>query len=500
MPHTQGLIASVQRAYMQQTSTSLRVVDDCLAQIHANDRKGPQLNAIVAINEQARDRARELDEAFVQTRQLAGALHGIPVVIKDNFHTVDMPTRGSSAALSDALSDVESTITRKMRAAGAIMLAKTNMHELALSGTSVSSLAGQTLNPYDLSRTPGGSSGGTGVALAAGYGLVGLGTDTVNSIRSPASAACLVGLRPTRGLVSRAGIMPVAESQDTAGPLTHSVVDAARVLDVIAGFDVGDPLTALAVGHQSPCYVAALSGSTLMGARIGVMRTLFGQGAEHNAVNGAMAQALETMREAGAHCIDINDATIDSQQIIQRLDVQKWEFKALFDAYLKTRKGDSIQSLADLIDSGRFHKPSLETFLLSANAVDDRWADTEYLSRLAGMAKVREHLLFLMAKHDVDVLVYPLQKRLVVPVGELDQAERNGIVAAVTGFPAINVPVGFSASSQTAPVGVPIGMDILARPFQEVKLLQIASAFERLMPVYQAPPGMQSVWSLFQYE
>ena len=481
---------------MQQSSTVLQVVDDCLARIQACDLDGPRLNAVVAVNGQARNRARELDQVFGRTRQLAGPLHGIPVVIKDNFHTVDMPTRGGTVGLSDALSPLESTVTRKLRDAGAIMLAKTNMHELALAGITASSVAGQTLNPYDLSRTPGGSSGGTGAALAAGYGVIGLGTDTVNSIRSPASANCLVGLRPTHGLVSRAGVIPVTDSQDTAGPLTHSVADAALVLDVIAGFDAGDPATAQAVGNQPPSYLSSLAGSTLKGARIGIMRSLFGQGQEHADVNTAMARALDQMREAGTLCIDIHDEAIDSAQLIQGLDVQKWEFREIFNAYLETRGDSAIQTLTDLIEDGRYYKPGVEQFFQAANAVTDRWADAQYLSRRAGMAKMRARLLWLMATHDVDVLVYPLQKRLVVPVGEPDQAERNGIVAAVTGFPAINVPVGFSTASATAPVGVPIGMDILARPFQEVRMLQIASAFERLMPVYQAPQGMPSVWSV----
>src|SRR5690625_3304080 len=240
----EGVIARVQRSYAQQTLSVSRVVDDCLARIRDFDQHGPSLNAVVAVNEQARDTARKLDEYTTVNRRLAGPLHGVPVLIKDNFHTVDMPTRGSCRPLSDQTSALESTVTRRLRDAGAIMLAKTNMHELALAGTTISSLAGQTLNPYDLSRTPGGSSGGTGAALAAGYGLVGLGTDTVNSIRSPASANCLVGFRPTRGLVSRAGIIPVCESQDAAGPLVHSVADAARMLNVIAGFDPADPVTA----------------------------------------------------------------------------------------------------------------------------------------------------------------------------------------------------------------------------------------------------------------
>lgn len=494
MSHIESVIALTQQAITSQTATASRIVDDCLDRIQAWDQDGPCLNAVVAVNEQARDIAQQQDDAFAQTRQLTGPLHGIPILIKDNFHTADMPTRGSAAALSDAVTSMESTITRRLRTAGAIMLAKTNMHELALAGITVSSLAGQTRNPFDLSRTPGGSSGGTGAGLAAGYGLAGLGTDTVNSVRSPASANSLVGLRPTRGLVSRAGIIPVAESQDVAGPLTYTVADAARVLDVIAGFDAADPITAQGVGQQPASYVTAMTGGTLAGARVGVMHSLFGHGVEHEEVNAAMARALDAMRDAGALCVDIHDDEVDSPEIIKQLDIQKWEFKEQFNDYLKQRQDGAITNLEALIDSENYH-PGIKAFLMDANTVDNRWADKEYLSRLAGMGRLRDHLLFLMARHHVDVLVYPLQKRLVVPIGEHDQAERNGIVAAVTGLPAINIPVGFSKPDTSAPVGVPVGMDMLGRPFQEARLLQLAAALERAMNVHQSPHGMPPVWS-----
>lgn len=494
MSHTESVIALTQQAITTQNVTVSRIVTDCLARIKAWDQDGPSLNAVLAVNGQAGHVARQQDEAFAQTRQLVGPLHGIPVLVKDNFHTVDIPTRGSAAALSDALAPIESTVTRRLRAAGAIMLAKMNMHELALAGITVSSLGGQTRNPFDLSRTPGGSSGGTGAGLAAGYGLVGLGTDTVNSVRSPASANSMVGLRPTRGLVSRAGLIPVAESQDVAGPLTCTVADAARVLNVIAGFDEADPATAHAVGQQPACYVTAMTGSTLVGARIGVMHSLFGQGDEHHEVNAAMGRALDAMRDAGAVCVDIHDEKVDSAQIIKRLDIQKWEFKEQFNSYLEQRGDAAIHTLGDLIDSNNFH-PAIKAFLIEANTVKDRWADKEYLARLAGMTRMRDHLLLLMARHNVDALVYPLQKRLVVPIGETDQAERNGIVAAVSGLPAINVPVGFSKPDASAPLGVPVGMDILGRPFQEARLLQIAAAFERTMAAQRYPQGMTPVWS-----
>src|SRR5690625_728047 len=304
----EGIIARIHRACARQTLSVTSIVEDCLTRIRDHDQQGAGLNAVVAVNDdQALESARKLDDFHARNRQLAGPLHGVPVVIKDNFHTVDMPTRGSCVALSDQPGALESTITRKLRQAGAIMLAKTNMHELALAGTTISSLAGQTRNPYDLTRTPGGSSGGTGAALAAGYGLVGLGTDTVNSIRSPASAHALVGLRPTRGMVSRGGLIPVCESQDAAGPLVHTVADAAQVLNVIVGFDPADPATAYAAGHTPPCYVQALAGSTLKGVRLGVMRSLFGTEPQHAPVNAVMDSALQAVRDAAAHCVEIDD-------------------------------------------------------------------------------------------------------------------------------------------------------------------------------------------------
>lgn len=484
-----SVIQSVHNAYIRGDLTSSRLIERCLAQIQARDLSGPRLNAVVAINESVQEQAQELDNVLARTRQLAGPLHGIPVLVKDNFHTAGMPTRGGSITLSDQPSLTESEITRRLRGAGALMLAKTNMHELALSGTTVSSLAGQTLNPYDLRRTPGGSSGGTGVALAAGYGIVGLGTDTVNSIRSPASANCLVGLRPTRGLVSRAGIMPVAETQDAAGPLTFTVSDAARVLDTIAGFDPADPVTARSTGRPAVSYLTSLTGSTLRGARIGVMRNLFGSDSVNRDVNAVMQAALALMRDAGAHLVDIHDDQIDSTRILEQLDVQKWEFREQFNAYLKQRHDPNIHTLSDLINDGRYHKPSLQMFLKSAQDAVNPFSDPDYLSRLRGMVALHDRLVYLLALHDVDAMVYPLQRCLVVPVDCPDQMQRNGIVASVSGLPAITVPAGFSDPSADAPVGVPVGMDMLGRPFSEARLLQLAYAFEQQASVYRTPSG-----------
>src|SRR5438034_9611778 len=195
-------------------------------------------------------------------------LHCIPVVLKDNYDTADMPTTGGSVTLAKSVPPADGFVVTRLRKAGAIILAKANLMELAWSGTTVSSLGVRTRKPYELTRTPGGSSGGTGAAIAANFGVLGTGTDTGQSIRSPASANSLVGVRPTRGLVSRAGIIPLSSTQDAAGPITRTVEDAARMLDVIAGYDPADPITAFSRGKVPKSYTDALPKHGLKGATI----------------------------------------------------------------------------------------------------------------------------------------------------------------------------------------------------------------------------------------
>lgn len=482
----EATVGQIHKAIQDKRLTCLELVDGYLDRIAAYDRKGPALHAILAINAAARDTAGDKDAEFQTSGRLDGPLHGIPVAVKDNCNTIDMPTTGGSQALAGVVPDTESTVTRKLREAGAIILAKTNLHEFALSGTTTSSLGGQTKNPYDLSRTPGGSSGGTGVAVAANFATLGVGTDTVNSIRSPASANCLVGFRPTRGLVSRAGIMPVSSTQDSVGPLTRSVRDAAVMLDVIAGFDPADPVSARCVGKIPRSYGVYLDEDGLCGARIGVFRSFLGTGAQHQCVNQAIAAAVDTLHKAGATVVDINDASFDADAILDSCDVQKWEFKAQFNEYLGTLPaGAPLRTLGDIILSSKFHKPSLHKFLLEANAYESPLQEPEYLSRLVQHDKLRDRLFLLMARQKVDVLIYPLQKCLVVPIGKASQVDRNGILAAVTGFPSVTVPVGFA-------MGVPIGMDMLARPFDEPVLFKCAYAFEQA--TQWRKPAPQTRW------
>ena len=241
------------------------LVQQYLDRIKAYDQQGPTVNAMLHVNphvlEQAEAMDKELKDRQVKLSTKRGAklkpLECIPVVLKDNYDTADMPTTGASLALKGMQPTKDAFTVARLRQNGALILGKTNMHELALAGLTVSSLGGQTKNPYELSRTPGGSSGGTGAALAANFATVGTGSDTVNSIRSPASANSLVGIRPTRGLISRAGVIPVSFTQDAAGPLARTVADVAVMLDVMAGYDPDDPVTALGIGRIPMTYTAS---------------------------------------------------------------------------------------------------------------------------------------------------------------------------------------------------------------------------------------------------
>lgn len=473
-------IESLQRDMLAGGLSSARLVDDCLARIERWDHQGPSLQALLAVDPRAREIAAARDAVLSETGAPIGPLHGIPVVLKDNIGVSGMPTTAASKSLEHFTPAGDSTVARRLIDAGAVVLAKANLHEFALGGLTVSSLGGQTRNPYDLTRTPGGSSGGSAVAVAMGFCSVALGTDTVNSIRSPASANGLVGLRPTRGLVSRAGALPVSETQDVVGPIARCVGDAARVMDVLAGYDPGDPLTARSVGKIPPSYVDALDATALRGRRLGLLQSFMGGEARHAEVNRAVAAAVDVMRGAGAEIVPVNDPQLDADRLLRDYDVQKWEFKALIERYLQSQPGAPVRSLDALIKGGLFHQETLRDFFVQAQGVDDALRDPEYLSRLAAHDALRDRLYGHMAAQELDALIYPLQRCLVVPIDSGGQAERNGILAALTGFPALDVPIGFSEPTAQAPLGVPIGLDILARPFDEPLLLGLGYAYEQL--------------------
>lgn len=469
----EATVQTIHAAMKEGTLTAKTLVQWYLNRIETFDHQGPSLNAVILVNPNALQEAEKLDQTF-QKDGFVGPLHGIPVLLKDNVETKDMPTTAGSLSLKDFYSEKDAFITKKIRAAGAIIIAKTNLHEFAVWGETTSSILGQTLNPYDLTRTPGGSSGGTGAGIAANYGVLGIGTDTINSVRSPASANSLVGIRPTLGLVSRAGIVPYSLTQDTAGPLCRNVEDAAKMLEVIAGFDTDDSVTAWAFEKQEK-YSNCLDINALKGKRIGVLESFFGTEAIHQDVNKAVRNSIVQMQKAGAEIISVSEV-IDSGYLASKVSVHLYDLKEHLNAYLK-QQGAKVHyhTLAEIIASGKY-SPSIDENIHQAEALSVHSMD--YKQRLFERGKLQEQVMKLMADYNLDALVYPHQKRPVVPVGET-QVERNGVLGSVTGFPSIIVPAGFTSPDNNAPIGVPVGLELLGRPWSEGKLIGMAYAFEQ---------------------
>ncbi len=487
-------IEEIHRGFESGKLTCHSLVQQYLDRIQAYDQQGPAINAMLYVNPKVLEQADAMDQQLqlgARRGKKLGTrfqpLQCIPVVLKDNYDTADMPTTGGSLALKGMQPAKDAFTVARLRENGALIVGKANMHELAITGITVSSLGGQTKNPYELTRTPGGSSGGTGAALAANFAAVGTGSDTVNSIRSPASANSLVGVRPTRGLISRAGVIPCSFTQDAVGPITRTVADAAVMLDVMAGYDPDDPVTALGVGRIPATYTAFLDRTALKGARIGVLRTLFGTSPDHQEVNRVMARALEALKQQGAILVEIEDAVFDTGKLVTDLDVQKYEYKFVLNNYLKAQPNPPVHSLAELIATGNYHKPTLEKFLASAQSYEDGLNEADYKDRRVKLDDLRLRLANAMAKNNLVALAYPHQKRLPVMIGEMNQAERNGILASITGFPAITVPAGFSAPTARAPIGVPVGIEFLGQPFSEPQLFEIAYGFEQATHARKPP-------------
>lgn len=298
-------ISKVHQAYLEGSLTAVELIKFYLHRIEAYDKKGPAINSIICVNPNILEEAAAADAYLKEHHALQGPLHGIPVMLKDNFNTSDMPTTAGSIALKGWVPPENAFVVEKLKQAGALILAKTNLHEFAIWGETISSILGQTVNPYDLTRTPGGSSGGTGASIAANIGIIGMGTDTINSVRSPASANSLVGIRPTIGLVSRAGIIPYSLTQDTAGPICRTVEDAVRTLDVIVGYDEKDAETAWSVGQKRDSYIDHLQKDGMEGKRIGILKSLFGKEKYNASTNQVIETALQVFRDHGATLVEV---------------------------------------------------------------------------------------------------------------------------------------------------------------------------------------------------
>lgn len=477
-------VADINAAYDAGALTAEKLVTLLQARIAAYDQTGPKLNSVIVVHPKALEIARALD-AERKARGPRSPIHGIPVILKDNYDTFDLPNTGASVALKDNIAPDDAFTVKRLRDAGAIIFAKVNLSELARSGVSISSLMGQTLNPYDLTRTPGGSSGGTGVAIAATFGILGTGSDTGQSTRSPASANNGVGLRPTFGLISRDGIIPISYTQDTAGPITRYVADAAVMMDYLVGFDPADTTTWVGVGKAPATYTATLVPGGLKGARIGFVTDLVGDGShpEHAWVTAVTTRALADLRDAGAEVISLQIPEAGHYaKNTGEISVSNFEVKWGMDAYFAGNGPNSkYKNLAEYVAAaGNTHPPVYQSLRRASEAKEDALRSPEYQKRLLAQTVFRDRLVAVMDAHKLDALFYPHQRRLVVPATkDPEQVERNGFMASSTGLPAITVPGGFSPPTKDAPIGVPVGVEFLGRPFSEFDLIRLAYGFEQ---------------------
>lgn len=459
--------------------TARQLLDYYLARIAAFDRAGPKLNAVAVINPAAQQIADALDRERAD-KGPRGPLHGIPIIVKDNYETIGMPTTVGSVLLEGFQPDNDALQVSRLRAAGAIIIGKANMHEWAYGITTVGSGFGATRNPYSTQRNPGGSSGGTAAAVAANFAVAGMGSDTCGSIRIPAAHNNLVGLRGTQGLSSRRGIVPLSHTQDIGGPLARSVVDLALLLDATVGFDAGDPQTADSVGKIPQTYLAALQPDALRGKRIGVVENLLLVDPEDTEVVSVIGDALDAMQALGAHLERIRIANF-AELVGTRLNgffVLTYDFKYDINRYLAGHANAPVKSLSEILQSGSYH-PAVAEPLRNSEAMNAA-SEADYLAELQHRAVFRRAVLQTMAESELDALAYPTIRRKASLLGEV-QPGSNCRLSANTGLPAISVPAGFTAD------GLPVGIELLGGMWQEADLLGMAYALEQAVKLRRSP-------------
>jgi len=451
-------IPELQAAMAEGSLTSVSLVRFFLNRIDDHDDR---IDAMLFVNPRAILDAVALDRER-EAGTIRGPLHGIPIVLKDNIGTADMPTTAGSLSLEGFIPIADAIQVARLREAGAIILGKTNLHEFARDITTVSSLGGQTRNPYDTTRNPGGSSGGTGAALAAEFASAGLGTDTCGSIRIPASHNHLYGLRPTIGLTPVDGVIPLTITEDTVGPMAGTVVDLAIVLDVTAG--------------SGTRYTDAATTGSLDGVRIGVLDVLFADA--HPDVTAAVRSALDLMAANGAEIVPatipgFNDLRGTAASVFLR------EWRTALDDYLASQPAAPVGSMAAIVASGAYH-PSLADQL--QRALSATLDSAEYRNALDRREVVRIAIEDYLEANDLDALAYPTIAQPPAPIGVTQRGNNCG-TASVGGLPAIVVPAGFT------PDGLPVGLELMGAQFSEETLIRIAAGYDKVAPE-RVPPEL----------
>lgn len=480
----EATIASISDAFATGDLSCVELVQSYLDRIEAYDQPdGDELttNAIQNVSGTALATAAELDAAYAADGP-TGPLHCIPVLVKDQVETADMPTTYGSAIFKDFSSGRDATIVTDLREAGAVILAKTNLGEFA--GGTAGSAFGTCRNPYDLTRSPSSSSCGTGAGVAANYGAVGIAEDTGGSTRGPAAWNNAVGLRPTTPLISRFGMVPASPTQDTLGPLTRSVMDAALLTNVIAGYDANDPLTAGSIGNVAEDYTEGLEADALEGQRIGIIREPLASDTDITSesylrVKAVVDQAYADMSALGAEVVD----PIEVPGLVELMSASGGggaETETAIDGYLADLPNSPVATFRDIATSPLI-TPTRRNGLL--NALNKTTDDLPYLQAQKSREELRQLVLQVMAEHDLDAVAhatYDLEPT-VLPEDLLTNPDAtegissgsNRSLSPLLGFPALTVPAGFTSAS------LPVGIDLLGRPYTEELLFELAYAYEQ---------------------
>ncbi|WP_266081108.1 amidase [Haladaptatus caseinilyticus] len=476
----EATIDDIHQAYEVSDLDSRELVDSYLERIEAYDGNGPKIRSIITVNPSARERAKTLDQEFQESGTFVGPLHGIPVVVKDQIETKGITTTFGSIAFENYVPDQNATIIDRLEDAGAIILAKTNLPDWATSWFAFSSVLGRTKNPYALDRDPGGSSSGTGAAVAANFASVGIGEDTGGSIRLPASFTNLFGLRVTPGLISRTGLSPLVISQDTAGPMTRTVKDTAILLDVLVGYDSTDPYTVTnELTHVDGTYVEQLSKDGLRDARIGILRDKFGNESDSESVNRLVEDTIELMSDAGADIVDpVRIADID--EYVEETSLYLVQSKRDINEFLSDRADTPVESVDEIYEQEKYHE-LLDLLEGIADGPMDPEDDPSYWRKIVLQDTFQRILLNVFAEHRLDAVLCP-DVQVVPPKadevrsGVLDTLTfpTNTVIASQAGCCAMSVPTGLTDE------GLPVGAELIGKPYDEATVLNLAYAYEQI--------------------
>jgi amidase len=480
-------VADLEAAYLAGRTTARAVIQAHLDRIAAYDKRGPLINSLITINPRALEDADQLDAALRASGRPVGPLHGIPVVVKDNIDIAGLPMTAGFQGWKNYYPPEDAALVKKIRAAGGIILAKASLSEftMGISDNINSVVPGFTRNPYNTAYATGGSSGGTGAALAASFAVVGIGTDTGGSVRAPSAHNALAGLRPTVGLVSRTGMTPLNSVRDTAGPMARSIADMTILLDVIVGPDPEDPVTARANGHRLPTYTAALKADALKGARLGVLRQAFPPAFTDPRIIAQFESTLAELKAAGAEIVD--PFMVPVLATVPPPPQTRARTKDDLNTWIAKHPGVPFPSVTAIAESKLAH-PLHQAALDAAAAARPVDEDPETIEGLNNEQRYRDGFTAAMDAGRIDAVILPTFAQLPVINGDrntqITAEPKPGASPTAPGgvltffasslqWPAISVPRGYLGE------GLPQGLQIIGRPWEEAKIIGYAFAYEQ---------------------